>query len=228
MPDTDGRAAWLAGERARRAIAETPFELAGTLTISAGVAELREGMSVTELFRRADAALYWAKDHGRNACMRFTPAQEKALIARRAVGESRLASGVERLVAQAQEQLGLTATVLTEVQGRYAGRPPRRRRRGSFDMHIGREISLGESYLRPHRRGRWSAGRARCRSASVTAGGDDGRAAGTSVRTWGYPCASQRRPLRAPVLPEPARRARLGSGRCAYARDPGRVPRRGA
>src|ERR1700674_4647513 len=78
MPDTDGRAAWLVGERARREIAESPFTTVGKVTVSAGVAELREGMSVTELFRRADAALYWAKDHGRNACMRFTPAQERA------------------------------------------------------------------------------------------------------------------------------------------------------
>jgi len=145
MPDTDGRSGWLAGERARRAVAETPFAHIGPMTISAGVAELRAGMSVTELFRRADAALYWAKDNGRNACMRYTPAQERALKARPVVDLARLAGGVERLVAQAQEQLGLTATLLTEIDNdmliirQVAGDA------GSFGMPVGREIPVAET-----------------------------------------------------------------------------------
>ena len=146
LPDSDAQAAWLAGERARRAIAEISFAKVGPVTISAGVAELRDGIRVTELFRRADAALYWAKDHGRNICMRYAPEQEKALAARPVVGTARLASGAERLVALAHEQLGLTATVLTEFQAtrlvirQVAGDV------GAFGMRLGLEIPLGETY----------------------------------------------------------------------------------
>ena len=116
LPDADARAAWLAGERGRRAIADAPFPEVGRMTVSAGVAELREGMSVIELFRRADAALYWAKDHGRNVCMLHAPEQEQALSARPATAAARLASGVGRLVALAHQQIGLTTTVLSEFQ----------------------------------------------------------------------------------------------------------------
>ena len=103
-------------------------------------------MSVTELFRRADAALYWAKDHGRNVCMRFTPEQEQALTARPVVGAARLASGVERLVALAHEQIGLTTTVLTEFQ---AGTLVVRHVAGDVGCvraAPGVEIPLGERY----------------------------------------------------------------------------------
>lgn len=147
MPDTDARAAWLVGERARRAIAEVPFAQVGQWTISAGIAQLRDGMSVAELFRRADAALYWAKDHGRDACIRYTPAQEQALTARPVNGTARLATGAERLVALAQEQLGLSATMLTEFQ---AGTPVIRQVAGdadAFGMRPGLEISLSETYF---------------------------------------------------------------------------------
>jgi len=55
LPDTGAQEAWLAGERARRVIAQAPFVQLGRLTISAGLSELGDGMSVAELFRRADA-----------------------------------------------------------------------------------------------------------------------------------------------------------------------------
>jgi EAL domain-containing protein (putative c-di-GMP-specific phosphodiesterase class I) len=78
--------------------------------------------------------------------MRYTPAQEQALTARPVVGMARLASGAERLVALAQEQLGLTATVLTELQ---AGTLVIRQAAGdvdAFGMRPGLEISLSETY----------------------------------------------------------------------------------
>ena len=103
-------------------------------------------MSVTELFRCADAALYWAKGHGRNACVPHTPEHEKALTGRTTVDSARLASGVERLVTLAHEQLGLTAALLTEFKGNklvvrhVAGDV------AAFGMFAGMEVPLQETY----------------------------------------------------------------------------------
>jgi diguanylate cyclase (GGDEF)-like protein len=72
LPDNTGRQAWSAAERVRRAIGrcETPLELGEPLrvTASAGVASTAElpGVSVQELYRAADGALYAAKAEGRN------------------------------------------------------------------------------------------------------------------------------------------------------------------
>ena len=146
LPESDARAAWSAGERARRTIAEAPFPEVGQLTISAGVAELCEGMSVTELFRRADSALYWAKGHGRNICVPHAPEHETTLTGRPPADSTRFASGVERLVTLTHEQLGLTAAVLMEFDGsglvvrHVAGDV------GAFGMHPGTEIPLDASY----------------------------------------------------------------------------------
>ena len=69
LPECDASSAQAAAERARRAIGDEPFATVGSLTMSAGVAEFRPGLSENELFRAADAALYWAKSHGRNRCV---------------------------------------------------------------------------------------------------------------------------------------------------------------
>jgi diguanylate cyclase (GGDEF)-like protein len=146
LPECDAREAWLAGERARRAIAQTPFPQVGRLTMSAGVAQLGQGMSVTELFRHADAALYWAKGHGRDACVHHAPEQENTLNGHPVADSARLVSGVERLLALTQEQLGLTATMLTEFHGdklivrHVAGDI------GSFGMRPGMELPVDQTY----------------------------------------------------------------------------------
>jgi two-component system cell cycle response regulator len=72
MPETDLQVALAVAERLRIAIADTPFVIASVasplqVTVSIGVATTLEGVdSPTELLRRADAALYAAKDAGRN------------------------------------------------------------------------------------------------------------------------------------------------------------------
>ncbi|MFN2381979.1 MAG: PAS domain S-box protein [Guyparkeria sp.] len=53
-------------ERIRAALADTPFPDVGTLTVSVGVAQMRDGLTTKELEGLADAALYAAKDAGRN------------------------------------------------------------------------------------------------------------------------------------------------------------------
>jgi diguanylate cyclase (GGDEF)-like protein/PAS domain S-box-containing protein len=72
LPAADGVGAYAAAERARQCIESEPFEGIGDLTVSVGVCELREAGDADELHRLADAALYWAKDHGRNIVFRYT------------------------------------------------------------------------------------------------------------------------------------------------------------
>ncbi len=74
LPNTDGLNAWRAAERARRAIAGTPFDGGvGTVTASAGVADLSQAEDTEDLLRLSDGALYWAKATGRNLTLRYSP-----------------------------------------------------------------------------------------------------------------------------------------------------------
>jgi diguanylate cyclase (GGDEF)-like protein/PAS domain S-box-containing protein len=66
MPDTDGFGGDAAADRARRAIAELRPEGARPVTVSVGVCALADGLDAKSLMRRADEALYAAKDAGRD------------------------------------------------------------------------------------------------------------------------------------------------------------------
>ncbi|MGO4121027.1 sensor domain-containing diguanylate cyclase [Arthrobacter sp. YAF16] len=70
LPGTDGAEALLAAERARKAIESEPFGEVGSLTVSAGVCELRDAGSHS-LLACADRALYAAKHAGRNRSERY-------------------------------------------------------------------------------------------------------------------------------------------------------------
>lgn len=78
MPDTEVSIACIVAERLRSDIASEPFRITqpgGTenVTISIGVVTARaEGDSTMELLRRADEALYQAKDAGRNRAVLWT------------------------------------------------------------------------------------------------------------------------------------------------------------
>jgi diguanylate cyclase (GGDEF)-like protein len=66
-PATDISGARVHAERLRRDIEEHPYSEIGSLTCSFGVAEYRpDEDDVASLFKRADAALYSAKQQGRN------------------------------------------------------------------------------------------------------------------------------------------------------------------
>jgi diguanylate cyclase (GGDEF)-like protein len=71
LPDTPMSAGILTAERVRQAIEalEIPFETGPiTFTISAGVAQFDSVQgSWEDMMRRADAAMYEAKEHGRNS-----------------------------------------------------------------------------------------------------------------------------------------------------------------
>jgi diguanylate cyclase (GGDEF)-like protein len=65
LPECGRRDAELLAERIARAITSRPLATAGTMYISAGIAELRREDGAKELFERADGALYRAKDAGK-------------------------------------------------------------------------------------------------------------------------------------------------------------------
>jgi diguanylate cyclase len=62
-----------AADRLREAVASTPFNYRGTrrqITISCGITEFREGDTPLTVYKRADQALYDAKNGGRNRCVK--------------------------------------------------------------------------------------------------------------------------------------------------------------
>ena len=69
LPETDLAAAVAVAEKVRRAVEAFRFHARGKripITVSCGVAQLREGDTVDAAFHRADQALYRAKAEGRN------------------------------------------------------------------------------------------------------------------------------------------------------------------
>lgn len=69
LPSTELAEATKAVEKLRESISRSPFNFHGepvTITMSFGVAQAQEGDTAESLFERADAALYTAKQNGRN------------------------------------------------------------------------------------------------------------------------------------------------------------------
>jgi diguanylate cyclase (GGDEF)-like protein len=83
LPDTPATSGILAAERLRKAIEalEIPFETGPIkLTVSAGVAQLDSTNGGWEaMMQRADAAMYEAKDHGRNTVAAHLPEETSEL-----------------------------------------------------------------------------------------------------------------------------------------------------
>jgi diguanylate cyclase (GGDEF)-like protein/PAS domain S-box-containing protein len=66
LPEVHSHGAWAAVERARHAISDTPFDAAGSLTISIGVALRGDLQEAAQLYEQADESLYRAKREGRD------------------------------------------------------------------------------------------------------------------------------------------------------------------
>jgi diguanylate cyclase (GGDEF)-like protein/hemerythrin-like metal-binding protein/PAS domain S-box-containing protein len=66
MPNTTQNGAQVVSEKIRRAIEKTNHPTAGMVTASFGVAERHKGENIEDLFKRADQALFKAKEQGRN------------------------------------------------------------------------------------------------------------------------------------------------------------------
>jgi diguanylate cyclase (GGDEF)-like protein len=93
LPGRDEESASLVAEAIRERIATLELDHAGTVTISAGIATLpKEGIARDELVRRADSALYWAKEYGKNQIRAYRPeVVEIAELKRLAAGPDRAA-----------------------------------------------------------------------------------------------------------------------------------------
>ena len=187
MPETDARAARSAAERARQAVAARPFPGAGEMTMSAGIAGLVADASVNELFRAADAALYWAKGQGRNTCELYAPEHEAAMAARPAGAPAPLTPSVERLLALAREGLGLPLAAVGEF---VKDKQVWRHLDGdgdAFGVRLGGEIQLHGTYSQRVAEGRLpnlvrdARGDARVRDLPFTAAACLGAYAGVPI-----------------------------------------------
>jgi len=82
LPDTDEQGAYLAAERLRAAVQAACASLPNELTISVGVATFpQHGREGDSLMRAADAAVYMAKQLGRDRTVLFDPETASALAA---------------------------------------------------------------------------------------------------------------------------------------------------
>jgi diguanylate cyclase (GGDEF)-like protein len=77
-------------ERLRAAVAAYNFPRVGQVTVSVGISALRAGDTPSGAFERADKALYWAKQNGRNRVADFDQ-----LVAQGALADSSRESDVE-------------------------------------------------------------------------------------------------------------------------------------
>ena len=81
MPNTREGEALIAADRVRSLIAGTPIYVDGQalhITTSAGVAEVEKGEDLRAVFKRADSALYKAKQAGRNKVISAKTSDKKA------------------------------------------------------------------------------------------------------------------------------------------------------
>jgi diguanylate cyclase (GGDEF)-like protein/putative nucleotidyltransferase with HDIG domain len=93
LPGRDDEGVRLAAEAIVRRIAEVDLEPTGAITVSAGIATVpAEGIDRDELVRRADSALYWAKEYGKDQVRVYRPdVVEIAELKRLAAGPDRAA-----------------------------------------------------------------------------------------------------------------------------------------
>jgi diguanylate cyclase (GGDEF)-like protein len=85
--ESDRHQALMRADRARRAIAETPMRHRLRITVSIGLCDLQAASSADEALRRADSALYWAKQHGRDLCWLYDPTVVRELDQRQRTRE---------------------------------------------------------------------------------------------------------------------------------------------
>jgi diguanylate cyclase (GGDEF)-like protein len=85
--ESDRHEALLVADRARRAVAEAPLRHRLRATISIGLCDLEAATCADELLRRADAALYWAKEHGHDLCWLYDPGVVRELDERQRTRE---------------------------------------------------------------------------------------------------------------------------------------------
>ena len=77
-PKTSAAEGFALAESIRLAIEQTPIEGCHNVTVSMGISLIAAGQSIEDAFGGADAALYRAKESGRNRCImaEVTPADD--------------------------------------------------------------------------------------------------------------------------------------------------------
>jgi diguanylate cyclase (GGDEF)-like protein len=129
LPECDIDTAHAVVERARQMISATPIGAAGIVRISAGVCDNVQATGAEQLREFADAALYWAKAHGRNQVMSYSPEviqklsnDERATRMARsqaAIGVRALARAIDArdpMTARHSEQVATFATALARAR----------------------------------------------------------------------------------------------------------------
>ena len=99
LPESDATTARPAVERARATVSSEPIRSVGRVTMSVGICDNSHASSPDRLLELADGALYWAKVHGRNMCVEYSP---------EVVSELSAAERADRL-ARSQAVIGLLA-----------------------------------------------------------------------------------------------------------------------
>ena len=70
LPNEDSESAFKIAERLRTTVASTNMDVIGFITISVGIATWPEHSNdIDQVYKYADKALYYAKEHGRNCCV---------------------------------------------------------------------------------------------------------------------------------------------------------------
>ncbi|WP_442961645.1 GGDEF domain-containing protein [Pseudoalteromonas sp. B62] len=70
LPNEDSESAFKIAERLRTTVASTSMDVIGFITISIGIATWPEHSNdIDQVYKYADKALYYAKEHGRNRCV---------------------------------------------------------------------------------------------------------------------------------------------------------------
>ena len=71
MPETSLHGACQAADKLRRLVESNPHPIAGTVTVSCGIAEYQPGSTSDDWYRQADESLYQAKTSGRNRVVAY-------------------------------------------------------------------------------------------------------------------------------------------------------------
>jgi len=127
LPGRDEEGARIAAEAIVGRIGLADVEPAGTVTISAGIATMpAEQIGRDELVRRADSALYWAKEYGKNQVRVYRPdVVEIAELKRLAAGPDRAArlraaASLAKAVDARDAYTGSHSERVAELAGRIA------------------------------------------------------------------------------------------------------------
>jgi diguanylate cyclase (GGDEF)-like protein len=86
LSKSDAAKAEIVAEKIRNSIMHHDFPVVGNITVSIGICEVSQQVSILQMIDRADQALYKAKENGRNQVCVFVPAKpDKRMPARKVV-----------------------------------------------------------------------------------------------------------------------------------------------